>query len=293
MSTSQLSKFLHKLILNVKSIAIVDLVGISFFFIIVVLSAFFFLRSADYVTVLLRVSESDSINIWARPASWYVSELKPGLTEKDGLGRDVLTVTEVETYQTSEENKTAYLQLKLRAVYNKRTNQYLYNGVPLLIGSYQTFKLQGVQLMGVIHQVGEEIEQSEKKKYLVKGYIDSTSTEKDALAANSFTEGISLFRAEKFREGLEIINSKGYPIAKVISVEKSPAYRMFPYDSTYFKALDRDKQVVNLEVEIIVEKNGEQFMFKKEQVVKVGRLIYLDFPEADAPLVVTSFEEVR
>src|SRR5258708_30836299 len=88
-------------LLFVRKLPWIDIVGVAIFFFIVAMAAFFFLRKANNVTITLRVSQSGSLDVSSSPPLWYVAQLHQGLAEKDGLGRNVLTIEDVSNYLNS------------------------------------------------------------------------------------------------------------------------------------------------------------------------------------------------
>ena len=123
-----------------KKFHFIDVLGIVVFFVILGVAAAFFLRKQKTVDVVLRVSESGSLDIWYKPPLWYLENLKPGLGETDWLGRKTIAIKDINSFYTNQANRLFYITLTVQSAYNKRLNQYSYNGVPLLVGSYQTFK---------------------------------------------------------------------------------------------------------------------------------------------------------
>jgi hypothetical protein len=278
---------------HLKQISVFDYLGISFFLIIIGISAFFFLRKAKYVTVTLRISEFDSINLWVTPPLWYIDVLQPGMVEKDGLGREVIRVESVETSLSGSENKIAFVDLSVRAVYNKRTNQYSYNGVPLLVGGFQTFNLQGVLVPGVIHRIGDKAKRDEGRYVRVRGSVAAYLIEEDRDITKSFGDGVSDFRADKYTDDLNLMSSTGRTLIDVISVTRLPASRLLISSAGVQKLNDPSKKKIELEMDVLVSKVGDQDVFLEEQIVKVGRILYINFSEIDTPITIEEVLEIN
>jgi hypothetical protein len=267
----------------------IDVVGVGIFFLIIATAGFFFLRRADYVTLTLRVSQSDSLDIWASPPAWYVAQLHSGLSEKDGLGRTVLSIDDVSHYATSEDNQITYVTLNMRALYNKKTNQYSYNGVPLLIGSYQSFKVGGIELRGVIHSIASQ-KSIQTKTVILHGYLDP-SLDPSSIAANSIADGVPLYLSQKIDKGQAIQDNKGNNIAEIIEIKKTPGTRKFIYNNQVIKGIDSDTQRVDITLKVQATPIGDSLFFKKAQVIRVGSTINLDFQNFGVQFRITDFSE--
>lgn len=269
-----------------------DLIGLTLFFSILAVAAFFFLRKADYVTLTLRVSESDSLDIWSMPPLWYTSYLKPGLTSTDMLGRPTIEVVDVYQYLSRESSSLTYVQLKVRAVYNKRTNEYSYNGSNLLIGSYQQFKVQGLLLTGVVHSINTS-DKPELKKFLVKGYVNPILTDGTALSAETIGTGIPLFISKKIHEGLAVVDGSGTQLAQIKTVRRLPAQRRFLSGGQFVQVHDPSAERVELEVEVLAEKNRDLYFFRQDSPLVINSSLYLLFNELQLPIQITDVVPVE
>lgn len=266
-----------------------DLVGAGIFLAIIFFAAAFFLRSNSNVQVVLRVSHSDYLELWHTAPKWLTEYLQPGMQEKDALGRKVIEVKDVEYYPTNGDSQVTYVTLNVRAVYNKRMNQYSYNGNPILVGSYQELRLQGVRLTGVVHAVGDQHLVSEKRVFRVRGYIDPRM-HSDWESAESLSDGVKNYIADKVQDDAEIKDSHGNVFVRIEEVIKRTATRTVVRPAGITRYPDTQSQRVELTVDIVAEKIGEKFFFKKEQPLIVGYSINFDFPMINFPLVITDLE---
>ncbi len=276
-----------------KDLHIIDVIGITIFFVIISLTALFFLRKQATVDVVLRVSESGSLDIWYKPPLWYLDNLKPNVGESDWLGRRTIYIKNVNSFYTNQTNRLFYITISLQAAFNKRLNQYSYNGVPLLIGSYQTFKLQGVQITGVIQNLGQDIDKQVQKDFIVKGYLDPVANDPSALVANSISDGIHKFLADQFTTGLKMKDSNGQTIAEVLEVNKSLATRQFIYQDRLIKAADENNERVELKLRLNARQFGNLYFFMNEQPLLINALLPLDFNSFGASLRVTDLQSIN
>ena len=58
-----------------------NLIGLGVFFLVLTSSIFILLRRAEYATLVLKVSESGSINNTYGAPMWYLDQLKPGFEQ--------------------------------------------------------------------------------------------------------------------------------------------------------------------------------------------------------------------
>jgi hypothetical protein len=208
-----------------------DVVGISIFFIILSIAFFFFLRKTEYITIRIRVTEADSLYTWNRPPAWFVEHLTEGKEEKDGFGRVTLRIQKVTRYVSNDEIQGANVDMRVRAVYNSRTKQYYYNGTPLLVGKYQVFNVQDMQIPGVIHYVSAQDIPEIKKQYIVEGYLDPRNNDvrlenpNDVLSTNKYVyDGVPKFISQQLSEGLMMKDTSGNAIATISSLSRGQAY---------------------------------------------------------------------
>lgn len=278
---------------RIRHMRLVDLIGISIFFFIVATSFFFFLRRAEYVTVHMRISESDTWNIWDRPPVWYTQLLKPGLEEKDGLGRSIVKIQKVYRYKTNDDNNGIFVDLQVRSVYNKRTNQYSYNGSPLLIGSYQVFKLQGILLTGVIHAIGDGV--YPRQQYVLEGYLDARSNDLPLhiLSGQVTYTGIPTFIAKKLQPGLNMSDSDGRKVATLAAVRLNPANKLVIHNAREFAIPDPERTNVELQVQIDTDIIDDTPYFKGETRILLGSLLRLDFEDFGVFMTVTSIKKTE
>lgn len=277
---------------SLRSLRVVDLVGLGVFVAVIATAVFFFLRRAQYVTLTLRVSQSDSLDLYGAP-SWYLENLKPGMQEKDVFGRPLISLVRTYNYPSNAGYEVMYVTMKLLSTYNKRSNTYNYEGVPLLIGSFQSFKFNGILVRGVVHRIDNENQKREEKKFLVKGFINPVLIgNQDALAANAISNGVDLYLSRLFEKGLEMKDFDGKVVAKINDIKKSFATRKFIYQNSLIEVPDYQKEKIELEVELTTVKVGENYLFREETPMIINSNIYLDFLKFGGTMTVTDIKEI-
>ncbi|HBP51352.1 TPA: hypothetical protein DD455_03420 [Candidatus Shapirobacteria bacterium] len=242
---------------------VVDVLGLLVFLGIMMMAYLFLLRRGEYVDVVLRVSQSDLINtntggVSATLPAWYLENFKEDDVK---LNKSSILIVKVFEYQNNSNEKIVYLTLRMQAKFDKNSQTYSYEGIPLLVGSYQNFRYEGVMLRGIIQKVGGLDQKREEKTLMVEGKME-----------------VEEYLANKLVKGLSISDSNDRVIAKIEAVETFPA--------------GGDKKVIKLKLKIVVEKFDDIFLYGGEETIKIGEELNLDFWNFNARVLVTGFEEV-
>lgn len=263
-----------------------DVGAISIFFAMLAVALFFFLRKTEYITVRLRISQSDelrnNLTSFMTPI-WYANVLMPGMEDTNFFGRSIIKIDRIIPGFPEDNEQKTYIDLRIQALYSKQTKQYSYNGIPLLIGSYQRFRVNGIQIPGVIHAIGAlGLESYPQKKYILHGFLDHRQNDWVPGVTNqptSFIEydGVHTYLAEKIQNGMEM-KLGDITIAKIVKVTKSPATkRIIELGRTYIVP-DPERTRVELAVEITASIiNGRPYFKDDQQRLLVNSTIPLDF----------------
>jgi hypothetical protein len=205
----------------------------------------------------------------------------------------VISLQKAYSYPSNPNERVSYLTLKLLTTYDRRSKSYSYEGVPILIGSYQTFRLNGILLRGVVYRIDEDKTVTEKKSFEVKGYLNPGFTlNQDPYTAETIANGIDNYLADKFSKGLVIKDGDNQPIVEVEEVKLVPAYRKFIYGNQLVETEDKDRKRVELTLKINAEKRGNIFMFREDMPLMINGNIYLDFWDFGAMMTITDFKEI-
>jgi hypothetical protein len=186
-----------------------------------------------------------------------------------------------------------YLTIKLLTTLDKKSGIYSYEGVPLLIGSYQNLKIKNIFLRGVIHRVEDKDWQPERKTYVVEGFLNAAATaNQDPYVAETMTNSIQNYLADKIVKGLKITDSDGTVLAEVLEVKKEVAYRRFIYQNRLVDVPDNERKKVTLKVKVTTEKYGDVFLYRNDMPLKINDNLYLDFWDFGVPMTITDFKEI-
>jgi len=261
-----------------KGVGWLDALGVAIFFFILFSGVFFLLRRGSEVIVTMRLLERNSPDFYFNlPRHFYVENLRPGMKETDEAGRNALEILEVFSYPTGEIYQEAYITLRVKTVFNKKTGQHSFNGKPLLNGDYYTFRLKDIVINGIIIDISDKPLVREKKAFQVEGYLDPTdhevlTTNQEIILYKDYgVTGIKNYLAEKIVPGLKMYDGKGEVIAEVISASKLPGRRSMAQNNQYFTVSDSERVEVKLTFELTAEKINDSFYFQKLTPLLIGR----------------------
>lgn len=257
------------------------MIGVAIFLACIVLIVVAFLRRTEYVNVTLRISnEKTYVPYWEyNPADWFIANLKPGLADKDFLGRTNLEISNVYYYPTTGTTQTVYVTIKVRSVFNKTSGQYLYSGVPLLVGELQTFKIKGLSIQGVIREISTQDKTQEKKNFIGTGSLEMQNNENIQYPANIHYEGIRYFIANKISPGMKVLDNHGNVVAEILDVKKSPGTREFTDNGSVVTVPDSDRQKIDLTVRFTTSLIDGRYLYREEEPLILGNLFTLDFSD--------------
>lgn len=274
---------------------VVDYVGVSLFFLVLAVMVFFFLRRASYVEVLVRISESDNMQVlyYNRTPDWYIEYLRPGINEKDLLGRTMIEVADVYYYPTLGANQTVFVKLKMRAVFNKNTGQYTYNGKVLLVGNHELIKLRGLAIEGIIHDISGMGGERKTEIYLAKGILETQNNEGVPYPAETSFDGIKKNIADLLEPGLEVADSKGGVVAEIVEVEISRAKREFIYGGSLVSVDDPKRRRVEMEVKLWCVVVGDKCYYREETPLRINSVVGFDFDNFGVAMTIEELVKVE
>lgn len=262
-----LSKFYQKARLPKrfkKSITIYDILIFLLAFAFLFFLAFYFKERPTWVKIGVKIS---SPRWWARetiPPYWLAETIKVGDEEIGFLNQPVAQVEDVQIFETSEDRKDVYLAVKLKANYNKRTNKYTYKGQPVEIGSPIELHLGKTFVQGLITFVSKKEE--EPGEFIITGKI-----------INVFP-----WEAGAVKAGDEMTDGQKRVIAKVEDRKIELAdYLTTDWQGNVYLRKDPIKRDAIFKIRIKVSKRGGNFYFRKEQKVKIGEELFLQFENGD------------
>ena len=293
MKKNSVMNFIKKKLIDISWI---DFLGLFIFFLIMAFGAFFLLRRSEYTTLTLRLYERDGAGFWYdMPKQIYAENLKVGLVEKDQSGRVVLEITDINRTVSSDVRHDTIVKLKIKTTYNKRTGKYSYDGLPLLIGDFYTFKLQNLQLSGVVLGIGDTEPLTEQEDFIIEAYLPADNSENltDDGVNLSKINGVKKFFADQIEEGMSIYDSNGVEIAKLIEVSKKTGSREFISNGKWVKVADYEREEVNLKIRVKASKINDSFYFQTDSPLIIGQELRLSFEKIILLPIMTNIEKIN
>lgn len=265
-----------KLIDRFNRLAIFD----KFFILIAVLGVLFvgflLFRKSTFVTVTVKVDEeSIQYEPWRAnngSRSWFALMFYEGMKEQDGLGRTMSEVMSVRSYDTGPAVKAVYLNLNVRGVYNRASDQYTFKGVPLLVGATIDLKLDHLKVRGLVIGVEGQRDPRQKVKLQVKTKI------KEESATFPGSSGTRDYVADAIVVGDEIVDSQNNVIVRVVDMLVENAVRTVVTDKgEVLIRRDPIRKDVSLTFEVNATKLGELYYMFDDIPILVGHGLPLNF----------------
>lgn len=283
MSMTRIIRFLKK---TGKHLTIFDYISIALAAGVIVILGLFFFRKLEWVEVEVRVAPADFFWSEKKPPYWLANNISVGDFELDSLGRKVAEVLEIRVFERGEDKKAVYLKVKLRAVKNRRKNQYLFKSKPLGIGSSIELRLSRVFLTSLVTFI-EGVPDTrvwEEKIVRVRWMIRS-----DVFPE---TLGVMPWKAEAVKVGDQMRDTQGRVVAEVLEKRVRPAEKIvITANGRVFVRLDPIKKDVTLMVKLKTFKQQGVDYFLDDFKVKVGSSIFLSLPEIDISPEITNIIE--
>lgn len=251
-------------------------------FVIVTLGIFLFLyRKNEYVNIRVKITDQDVLYANTNPQSWYANRFDIGDTEKDELGRVTAEIIGVQTFDTTESTKAVYLDIKIKAVYDRRTQTYSAKGTTLVFGSTIRFYFSKVSFNALITESPGTLNQ--------KGLIIEDRIITVLERGPSLIEPIEPKVLEKIRKGDTVMDSNGNVLARVANITLRSGQRVTQNDSGSL-LLRQDPYYKDAIITLVVSTKkykGESFVFDNVPL-KLGVTLPLNFSyESIYPVIIS------
>lgn len=253
-----------------------DLLTLLIGFLFIGFIGLFFLRKMEWKVVYIKVSPEDFFWSEKNPPYWLVNSVQVGDAERDGLGREVVKVLDVRSYEKKEQSKSLFLKTKLYVVFNKRKNQYFFRSRPIGVGSPIQLQLSSVYLRGVVIDIEGLKQPREWQERIVEANVLKYS--------ESFPEttGIQPWETEAIKIGAKMKDSQNRVVAEVIDKQVMPAKKIVVTDNgRVLLAHDPIKKDLKLVVRLKTHKENNVDYFIDEYKIKVNSSFPLFLPNID------------
>jgi len=247
---------------KLKNLGLFDFLIIIFVIFLAVGVGVFFFRGTRYIETTVKITEDSILYVRNNPQAWFVYLFKEGMRERDGLGRTSVEIGKVKFYDSGEAKKAVYLNLKLKANYNKRSQNYTYKGKPLLVGNPIKVELEGIIAEGLVTAI-EGIPDTRKEVEIV---VKSQVVDYNLIFPE--TIGIQPFLANAIRVDDRVKDSNGKEIIRILEKTEEAAKKIVTNDKgEVFLRRDPVKKDVYLTLKLLVKQiNDEYYLFDDVQV---------------------------
>jgi hypothetical protein len=241
-------------------------------------------RKEQWIDVRISVENSDWWYQGSPPKFWYASDLKSGDVAKDSYGSKVAEVKNIENLDIGGPYRNIFVDLKLKVVFDKNRNQFLYEYKPLTIGSSVMLNFSNQQLKGLVIGLGREkidyhykIVRLQKKSFQ---NITSAITNTNSVTSSVINKPVTPEFSEKIKVGDKSFDNNNELIAEILSIKKET--------SSYYEFSDvRGKNIKtynplyrDLEIDVKIRTysiSGLDFFIQAP--IKIGSQIWVQFPK--------------
>jgi len=261
----KIKKILLKLNLFDKVLIFGAIVFVAFF-------ASVFFRKSTYVTVVIKVGEeSTRYEAWMvgmGTKTWFSQMFYEGMKETDGLGDVKAEVLSIYSYDTLPSRRAVYLTLKLKAVYNRASNQYTFKGLPILIGSTIKLNLDSLYVEGLVTNL--EGVKDIREKVTLK--VDAQVREETPVYPD--TSGAKDYIANVLEVGDEVKDGQGNTILKILGKRVENAKRLVTTsDGRALVQTNPLRRDIYLTLEINTVKIGDRYFLFDDIPLLIGEKI--------------------
>jgi len=212
----------------------------------------------------------------------------PGMTEKSGLGKIKAQVLKVHSYDYTADKKSVYLKTKIQAVYNRSSNQYIFKGQPVLVGSTIRLYLDKVLVDGLITFIDGVADPRQKETLLIKARIINEQP------TFPETQGVNDYIDKALFVGQEIKDDQGRVIAKITDKKSEPAKKLTTTNNGQLIVQRHPlKKDIYLTLKVQAVKLTSRYYFLDDIPLYVGKDIPLHFQNISIWPVVTNLKLVK
>ncbi len=256
---------------------------------------FFFSRKTEYLYITLRLFNHDAPEYVLdsnQTKAWYIEQVRVGKAQKSQLGETLIEIVDVYSYPNGDVYNDVYVTIKLKAVQNKITKQYVYEGSPLLIHDVKSFKIQDLLVVGEIIDLYQRERKLQKFKVAFELQPKRVGYE---LHNNSqaLIKGVENYVAELIEEGMQIKNSRDEVLVGITKVHKSHGEAVVISNNGLSRIPYPDRTQVTIETELLAEKINNHYYYRKEEPLIVDEQIYLTFDQVTALGTITAVEAIH
>ena len=286
---------MKKLIVRtLKPLTLVDYLGIGVITVLSLALFFFFLRKTVLVDIRVKVTNQDVLYAYTNPGFLYADRFFVGDVERDALGRVTAKIKKVRKYNQEKSSKVVYLDLLVRAAYDKKAGLYYVKGKPLIFGSPIRFNFSTVIFDGLVTELPEPYRKSfyETSEYtvvvLIKGVTTSVNSEGVLISGTVEPEVI-----QSRKRGDKITDSDSQSLVEVLENTITPSTHLITNGRGQAVSVNDPKYVdglITLKVQAKVA--GDEVYVLDDISLKINQTLPLIFNHVSIYPTILSFEKL-
>lgn len=271
------NKFLSKLISSIK---LIDLVIILFLLLFAGVAFMFFYRKSDYIQIRVKVTNQEVLEAFHIPNNMYALHFVEGDIEKDSLGNVISEIVNVDVYPLYLNNSAVFVDLKVKATYDSRTESYSSRGQEIAYGAPVRFALSNVVFDGYV------VDFPDKK-------MSAEIAEKKA-AISLRTRMVEPEQIEALEEGLSFTDVKGNEVFYIDKIRGSNA-QIVTTDSRGFSYLRYHPFLKDVDITIItnLQKINSKYYLHEHESLSIGQNITLSVGPNFLSGTITAISEIE
>lgn len=228
-----------------------------------------FFTKPTYVYARVKVGQGLWWASTQRPSWWFVQAIKPGMAQKDLVGKPIAQILSVHYYPWYGSGQyDVYVNLKLKVTVNKRTGEYSFNRSTIGTGSPVDLEFPSTQFSGTIIRLDNTLFDEKfttKIITLTKQYAYPWEYDQIKIGDSYFDGKDTVFK---------ILDKNQTDTNQYLPTESSSGYPGSVVNSSQTIA----RKYVTIKAEIKVKESAGQFLFGEEQIIAPGKTISIATP---------------
>jgi hypothetical protein len=255
-------KFIASIIHKAKKLTIFDwliLLCISILIGVFVISRY--AKREEWVSIKLKISADE----WWWTGNTPENNIINGQSSYDSFGKKIATIDTIEKYDLGGSNRLTYVNLKILASFNKKTQTYTFEYQPLEIGKSLDLTFAKYNIHGIVTYIGNNINIYTDKQIEVK------------LLA------VYPWEANSYIEGLQMKDMEGNTVATVESVSVANAdisqLQEMSNRIILFPSVNDQRKDVTMRLTIKTYPLNGVLYFIDGAAIKIGESIWFQFEQ--------------
>lgn len=264
--------FITKFTSIMKRFRMIDVLFVILSLFLVIGIYFLFKRDVSYITIRVKVTDENILYASNAPPNYYALRFIVGDKEIDELGQTLSEIVGVESYRLSPETMVTYLDIKLRAIYNPRTQHYGIRGKTIVFGESITFYFSNVKVTATVMDFPgfSGYKNMKTGTTIVKAQLRYDNRQ------FSDVYGVPEFLAYALKVGDTVRDSKQNVLAKILEVQVTPAKRTVVNSvGNAYQIEDPDLKDVYYTVELTTKTDNNQIYTYNYMPVLIGATLPL------------------